>query len=284
MASVKIVVDSASDMPPELARALEISVVSLAVTFRDRALDDTALTRDEFWRLADEGPMPGTSQPPVGAFQEVFRRLVAAGHRVVCLTLTAHHSGTFNSASTAAQDFGDDVRVFDSRSLSMGVGWLAEQAAHLAAGGHTLDEIMARLEQLREQVHLFIQLDTVENLRRGGRAARLMPFIERVVRNLHLKPILNVPGGELKLLGVARSVSKGMQRMAQEVVRLGPLQYLAVMHIRAPQVAHEFADLLAEATHLPATRSPRRSRRRAGLPRRPRRDRRHRRNRTRLIA
>ena len=251
MPSVKIVVDSASDMPSEMAETLEISVVPLAVTFGDRSFDDTALTRDEFWRLAEAGPAPGTSQPSVGAFQTAFRRLVEAGHHVICVTLTAHHSGTFNSAHTAARDFGDDVRVFDSRSLSMGVGWLAQQAAHLADEGGTLDGIMQRLEHLRDQVHLFIQLDTLENLQRGGRAARLMPFIERVVRNLRIKPILNMPDGELKLLGVARSVSKGMHRMAQEIVRLGPLQSLAVMHIRAPQAARDFADLLAEATHVP---------------------------------
>jgi DegV family protein with EDD domain len=253
MSGISIVVDSAADLPPDLARELEVTVVPLVVTFGDRSFEDTALSRDEFWRLADAGPAPGTSQPPVGAFYQAFARLVAAGRQVLCLTLTAHHSGTYSSAWAAAQEFGDAVRVVDSRSLSMGLGWLAMQAVRLARQGDALEQIQSQVEALRERVHVFIQLDTLENLRRGGRAARLMPFIERLARNLHLKPILNAPDGELKLLGVARSMSKGMQRMTRDVAHLGPLQALSVMHIRAPQLAEEFAALLAEVTHLPRT-------------------------------
>ncbi|OGO04333.1 MAG: hypothetical protein A2Y73_03805 [Chloroflexi bacterium RBG_13_56_8] len=101
---------------------------------------------------------------------------------------------------------------------------------------------------MRKRSHLFILLDTVENLRRGGRAAKLMPVIDRFLRALQLKPIINMVDGELRLMGVARSYRKGIERIKESVDRLGPLEQLAVVHTRSPQVASELADDLARRT------------------------------------
>jgi len=247
---IKIVTDNGSDLSEELAEELDIRIVPLVVTFGDRTYEDTELSHDEFWRLAGDGPQPTTSQPPVGAFQQAFKELVERGYQVLCVALTSHHSGTFNSAWSAAQAFGSRVTVIDSLSLSWGQAWQAIEAAKMAMQSATVQAILQRLRSIRERTHFFIQLDTVENIRRGGRASKLMPVIDRLVRALRLKPIVNLVDGELKLFGVARSYRKGIERIKAEVAALGPLEHLAVIHTRRSSVAKGLADELARLTNM----------------------------------
>jgi len=252
MSQIRIVTDSSADLPPGLADELGITLVPLMVTFGDRSYEDTTLSPDAFWRLvAETGVSPKTSQPPQGLFESAFARLVEAGHQVLCLTITQAHSGTYATAWSAASAFGDHVSLFDSQSLSLGLGYQVMRAARMAREGLPMTDILARLRSLRDRVHLMIQLDTTDFLRRGGRAARLMPVIDRFVRALNIKPQLGFVEGELKLLGVVRSRSKGMQRIAEQIGRLGPLEFLAVMHIRCHEAALELADALARLTGTP---------------------------------
>lgn len=251
MAAIKIVTDSAADLPTEVARAHGIAIVPLLVTFGDVSYEETALSSQEYWRLAEGPTPPGTSQPPIGAYAQTFSPLVDQGHRVLCLTVTSRHSGTYNSAWSAAQPFGDRVVVLDTESLSWGEGWMAVQAAGLARMGLDMREILEQLQAFRARIQLVIQLDTVESLRRGGRAARLMPMIDRLVRTLSLKPLLNVVDGELKLVGVARSRRKGYQRMATYLADHAPVEGLGVVHARSLEGAQEVADLLSSRLSFP---------------------------------
>jgi len=247
---IRVVTDSCADLPEEVARRLDISIVPVVVTIGGRTYRDTELSHDEFWRLEERGGQPTTSQPPTGAFQQVFKDLVGRGFRALCVTLTSRHSGTFNSAWSAARAFGDRVTVVDGLSVSWGQGWQVMEAAKMALQGATVQGIVQRLRSIRERTHLLILLDTVENLRRGGRASRLMPAIDRLLRTLRLKPIINMVDGELKLFGVARSYAKGIERLKSEVAALGPLEYLAVIHTRCHSVAETLADDLARLTNL----------------------------------
>ena len=250
MERIKVVTDSCADLPEELASELDIRIISVVATFGNRTYQDTELSRDEFWRLAEGGVHPTTSQPPIGVFQQAFQELVDQGHRVLCVALTSRHSGTFNAAWSAARSFGDRVTVVDSLSLSWGQGWQAIRAARMAKRRATLDAILQALRSLRERTHILIQLDTVENLRRGGRASKLMPVIDRLVRALRIKPILNMIDGELKLWGVARSYKKGIERIKAEIAALGTLEHLAVIHTRRHSVAEKLADDLAGLTNM----------------------------------
>ena len=192
----------------------------------------------------------------MGVFQQAFERLVSRGYDVLCLTITGRHSGTFNSAKMAAQPFGDRVVVWDSLSLSWGLGWQAIRAARMAREGATMEEILQALHSLRERSHILILLDTLEHLRRGGRASQLFPIIDRIARALHIKVLLSVEKGELKLFGAVRSFNKGMQRIVREVSRLGPLESLCVMHMRNPEAGEKLAQSLAQATGIPRERIP----------------------------
>jgi len=247
---IKVVTDSCSDLPEDVSRRLGIEVVSVVVTIGNRTYQDTELSHDEFWRLARSGAHPTTSQPPMGVFQRVFHDLVERGYRVICMTLTSHHSDTFNAAWSAAQAFGERVTVLDSLSLSLGQAWQAMEAARLSVQGTAVSAILERIRSVRERTRILIQLDTLEYLRRGGRASKLMPVIDRLVRALNLKPLLNLVDGELKLFGVARSYRKGIERIKAEIAALGPLERLAVMHTRRPSVAEKLADELAQITNL----------------------------------
>jgi len=121
MNSVRIVADSGCDLPPMIVAEYGIVVVPVYVRFGQDMIPSSELSNEEFWERADQSSVaPGTSSPPAGAFYEVFERLTAAGNDVVCMTLPARHSGTFNAAWAAAQEFGERVRVIDTGSFRWG--------------------------------------------------------------------------------------------------------------------------------------------------------------------
>ena len=243
---IRIVTDSSCDLPRRLVERLKIAVVPLIVRFGPEVYTDGGLSVEEFWQKSAGLHYPQTSQPSVGTFERIFERLVVRGKQVLCLTITGKHSGTFNAARLAAQRFGEAVRVFDSWSLSLGLGFQAVAAAQAAQAGRSMHEILARLEDTRARIRVTIVLDTLEYLRRGGRADGFIPIVDRMARALNIKPVINVAEGQLRLLTAARSFQGGLRRVQGLVERLGPLEHLAVVHTRRREVAEELADRLAE--------------------------------------
>jgi DegV family protein with EDD domain len=254
MADIHIVTDSSCDLPRGLLERFKIDVVPLVICFGPEAYDDGQLSAEEFWQKSAGLHHPQTSQPAVGAFEQLFERLVAQGKRVLCLTITSKHSGTFNAARLAAQHFGEAVSVFDSLSLSVGLGVQALAAAQAARAGRSLQEILALLEDLRACMRVTIVLDTLENLRRGGRADGFIAVVDRMTRVLNIKAVINLVDGQLRLLGAARSFEGGLRRVLNQVEQLGPLEHLAVIHTRRWGTAEEMADRLAERIGFPRER------------------------------
>ena len=213
MNTVRIVADSGCDLSPELAARFGITLVPVYVSFGSEMVSSDRLTHEDFWsRVMRSGVAPGTAAPAPGAFMETFRGLVNAGHDVVCLTLTAKHSSTFDAAWVAAQEFGERVRVVDSGSFSLGMGLQVLRAAQEALAGHSADAIQRALESLRERTSILFVLDTLEWARRGGRLERLMPLVDRAARTLHVKPIIELTNSEFKLIGIVRSSRSALQR------------------------------------------------------------------------
>jgi len=186
----------------------------------------------------------------MGAFEEAFERLTADGSSVVCLTITSKHSGTYNTAWAASQRFSGLVHVVDTASLSLGQGLQVLAAVRAAAAGRLAEEIVALITDLRQRMKLFILLDTIEYLRRGGRANGLIPILDRMVRALHVKPLLTLVDGRLSPLTLARSPSHGLARLKQEIERLMPVEHLAVVHSRFAETATDIAQKLARLTGL----------------------------------
>jgi DegV family protein with EDD domain len=252
MPKIAVVTDTGADLTPELCAQYGITTVPLVVRFGEEVYLDGQLSVDEFWKKAQQAPpYPQTSQPATGMFEEAFAKLIEQGNHVLCLTITSKHSGTLNSAYAAAQNFPGQVTVFDTLSLSLAQAYQAITAARAAAEGKSIEEILAQLESIRARTHLFILLDTIEYLRRGGRADQIIPVLEQVVRVLRIKPLLELVDGQLKLLGAARSREKGLERIQQEIANHAPAEMLIVVHTRQAEAASGFAHALAERIHFP---------------------------------
>ncbi len=249
--TTKVVTDSSSDLSKARAESLGVTVVPLSVAFGPEVFYDGDLSHDEYWEKT-KGPFwPQTSQPSVGAFEEAFAALVDQNSHVLCLTLTSHHSGTFSGASTAAQRFGDKVTVIDSLSVSAGLAWQVELAVEAAQQGKELPEIISLIRDSSSRTHLLALLDTIENVRKGGRVDKLMPLFGRLMNAFDLKPLLGMVDGELKLVGTARSYDKALTRIQEEAAALAPIERMAVIHTRVPHEAASFADVLADMTGFP---------------------------------
>lgn len=254
MCALRIVADDGCEIPPELVARHRIKVVPLVVRFGEEVYDDGRLTLDEFWTKARTVAHPQTSQPASGTFQDTFRELVEAGDEVLCVTITSKHSGTYSSAWLAAQQFPGKVTVFDTLFVSWGSGWQAIMAAEEAEAGRPLPAIVQRLEVVRSNIQCPILLDTIEYIRRGGRADRLIPMLEKVLRVFNIKPIITFIDGELKIVSAARSYEKGLARLLDLLAAKAPYQKLAVFHTRQPEVALAFADRVADRVGCPRER------------------------------
>jgi DegV family protein with EDD domain len=255
MQRVRVVTDSGADLSADAIARLGITVVPLVVRFGEDTYLDGQLTIQEFWQKVADGPHhPGTSQPPAGVFEEVFDRLVGEGHSVLCLTITGKHSGTFHTAFAAAQRFGDRVMVVDSLSLSLGQGLQALAAAGAAAEGLDLDAVARAVRRVQQRSHLYLVLDTIEYIRRGGRADSLMPVLGRVTKMLRIKPVLTLDEGRLSLHGLSRSYERALAQMQQQIEALGSLESLAVVHVRCRGLAERVARALSEALGFPVDR------------------------------
>jgi DegV family protein with EDD domain len=249
-AKVKIITDSTCDMTQSEIEALGAVMVPLSVAFGPEVYYNGQLSPDQYWEKA-QGPFwPKTSQPSAGAFEEAFGAQVEAGYEVVCLTLTAHHSGTFGNATAVARKFGGMVSVVDSRSVSTGLAWQVMDAAKAAAEGWERQEIVTMVEGMGERTRLFAALDTIENVRRGGRVSMLMPLLDRLMGVLDLKTVLTMAGGQLGLLTAARSFEGAITRVRDAAMAHAPLERIAILHTRVPEKASAFGDLLAEMAGL----------------------------------
>jgi len=247
---VKVVADSTCDLSHAEADSLGILMVPLSVSFGPEVYYDGQLSQDEYWEKA-KGPFwPKTSQPPAGAFEEVFARHTEAGYDVVCVTLLSRYSGAYGTACAAAGRFQGRVSVIDSGSVSTGLAWQAMAAAEAAAQGHAREEIVGLVKGIARRIRFYAMLDTIENVRKGGRLSRLMPMMDRLMRVFDLKIVLVMADGELGLVGAARSYERAVERLQEDTLARAPLERIAVFHTRASQRASALADTLAEMSGL----------------------------------
>jgi len=245
-----IVTDSTSDIPPEALGDLPITVVPLKVEFGDQVYRDMVdLSREEFLERLKSGDMPRTSQPSVGEFQTVFGDLLGQGYDVVAIHISPKLSGTFNSASTAARNLGNEhLTIVDSGSVSIGLGVLVLYAAGMAATGEAADVIAERVEQRKSDVWVVAVIETLEYLRRGGRIGAASAFLGSA---LQIKPIVQVKDGEILPLERVRTFKRGLERMLALTDEQAPYDRLAVLHLGAPEGAARMIERLRE--HQPNT-------------------------------
>lgn len=250
--AVKIVTDTGCDLPSHLVEQYGIQLVPLVLRFGERDVDDSPETRAELWQRVEAGLPCETSGPPVGPYQAAFAPLAQAGHEIVCITLTGAHSVTYSSAVLAAQDFPDQVTVLDGRSISLGYGLQVLEAAQLAAAGASRDAVVAAVRSAQQRLTIRFFLESLEQVKRGGRLDGLMPVLSRLGVALNIRAVLTVnEEGRISLVGPARGRRGAIKRVAQDIAATGPVERLAVAHSRALPEAEALADELAEALQFP---------------------------------
>ena len=227
---VRIVTDSTADLNEDQQKASGITVVPLNVRFGDEVFKDHVdLTGDDFFaKLKTSSQLPKTSQPPVGEFEEVFRRHRAAGDEVVAVLISSKVSGTYGAAEMAAKSVdAEHIEVIDSLTASMALGFLALEGAKLAKTGAGRAAVADRIRSLVPKARVLAAIDTLTYLERGGRIGRARALLGSL---LNFKPLITLQDGEVAPLGRARGRVQAIDRLVDLLSRDGRLSNLAVLH------------------------------------------------------
>lgn len=244
MGTVRIVTDSASDIPADTAAALGITVVPLTVRFGSTSYQEGVdLTAARFYELLASDPhFPSTSQPSAGRFEEVYRGLAGNAVEIISIHISSKLSGTFGAASLAAANLPETpIHLVDTLTASMAEGVYVLAAARMASAGKTVAEILTALEAMRSRVFVFFMLDSMTHVQRGGRIGRAQSMIGSM---LSIKPLLTIEDGLVTPRQRARTTARALQEMANLARERAPLVEAHVMHGNAPTAAEQLASLL----------------------------------------
>ncbi len=241
---VAIVTDSASDYDPARAASLGISIVPLVVTFgNDTYSAGVDLSTDEFWArmTAPDAPFPKTAACSPGVFQTVYQKAFDDGaDAIVSVHVADSLSGTLKAAEVAKATFKDrEIHIVDSMGASMGEGVLAELGVQLANAGVSATEIANVLTRRRDDIGIYLALDTLEYLKRGGRISGAQAAIGTL---LSVKPIIEVKDGKVETADRVRTRGKARERLI-ELLTARPIERLSILHTTNAGV-EEFAEQL----------------------------------------
>jgi DegV family protein with EDD domain len=240
---VRIVTDSAADLPLALAEELGITIVPVYLRFGDEVYRDRIdITEDEFYhRLADDPIHPSTTQPTPQDFTTTYQRLSQEADGIVSIHISGVLSGTYNSAVQGKKlvENACPIEVIDSQTVSIANGLIAMEAAKSAMSGKSLEQVAAEARQLIPNVHLLILFDTLKYLAKGGRIGKAKALLGSV---LSVKPLLTVKEGELVPAGQVRTRSMGIQRLFDFTRNATDIQDLSVLHSSTPDEAQILAE------------------------------------------
>jgi DegV family protein with EDD domain len=246
MPGVFVVTDSSCDLEHDDIAPFNIEIVPLTIRFGSEEFTDRLdlSTEDFYRRMSNSAELPQTACPSPGAFEQAFRNAGDAGaDAVVCLTISSDLSTTFQSALTAAASCEARilVHVIDSRSVSSGLGTLVIEAAKTAVGGADVDAVVRRVSDLIPRTHVLAALNTLENLKKGGRIGGATAMMGSL---LSIKPVIDLTGGEVHEAGKARTRKRALQMLSERLAAAGPIEDVAVMHGGATDI-DQFLDLIA---------------------------------------
>ncbi len=246
MSGVFIVSDSSCDLEQDDVALSNTEIVPLSIRFGDEEFTDRRdLSVDDFYKkMANCDELPQTACPSPGAFERAFRNAGEGGaDAVVCLNISGALSNTFQSAQTAAAAYEGTmpVHVVDSKSVSSGLGTLVLEAAKAARAGADVESVLRRVRDLIPRTRVIAALNTLENLKKGGRIGGAKAMVGSI---LSIKPLIDLTGGEVNEAGRARTRKRAMEWLYERLRGAGAIEHLAVMHSGAPDL-DEFLDLIA---------------------------------------
>ncbi len=246
---MKIVTDSAVDLPEELFEQYGVERMPLLINFGAQSLrSGVDIQPEEFYRrlAADPDHLPTTSQPSVGEFVDLYRRVGQTDKDIVSLHISSGLSGTINAAAQAAQQCPDlNITLIDTKTLSAAEGFQLVAAAQAIRRGWSLERLKQRVKDVAEQTEIFFTLDTLHYLQKGGRIGRVQAMAGAL---LNLKPVITVdkgPGTYIRA-GSARSIPKALVIIAdlvKEKMKERPA-WIHVLHTNALEAAQSLTELI----------------------------------------
>ena len=229
--TVRIVTDSACDLPQSVADELGIEIVPLSIRFgSDEFIDRVDLTTAEFWQRSAASPvLPETAAPSPGLFEQTYRSLIADGATgIVVISLSGGLSATLQSAELAARAVAGeiDIAVIDSNSVTLGLGIIAAACARAARSGASLADVTALAKDLSSRTKVWGALDTLDNLKKGGRIGGAKAMLASV---LSIKPIIEVRNGKVEEGGKQRTRTKALAFLIKKLQTYDGVENLAIL-------------------------------------------------------
>jgi DegV family protein with EDD domain len=250
MGKIKIVTDSTLDISDDIIEKYDIEIVPLSVTINGKTyLDRIELKPVDFIKMMrDSSELPKTSQPSTGSFLEVYDRLGEEGYEILSIHLSGKLSGTICSAESAAKMSKAKVTVIDSEFISKALLFQVKEAAEMAKQGRSMEEIVQRLETVRSHSHLYVMVDTLENLVKGGRIGKGRAFLGSL---LNIKPIASLEGAEYHPVAKVRSYSQVVKYFVNqftEDVKGKSILGVGIVHAEASELALKIKESIYELT------------------------------------
>jgi DegV family protein with EDD domain len=240
--SIAIVTDSTCDIPQHLIKKYNIHVVPNILVINDRSVEDNeGFSREKFYtELPEMEPLPTTSTASSGAFGAVYEKLLQEPvNKIISIHAASLLSGIYNAASLAAQAFGKAVQVIDSQQVSLGLGFQVLAATEAITEGLPLEEILWRVEDVRQRVRFIAMLDTLAYIRRSGRVSWARASL---VSLLQIKPFIELRDGVVHRRGEVRTRKKGINRLLEMLRDLYPWERLAILHSNAEMEARQLLE------------------------------------------
>ncbi len=252
---MKIVTDSAADMPHEEAKELGIPVAPLFIQFPEGEVNSNEIDADDFYnRLRNDFPkIPTTAQPSAGIFADIYRKLIDLGEEIISVHISSGLSGTVQSARLGAEQVAKNmVHVVDTLTLSGGERFQVLAAARGAAANWSREAILERLSKIQKATEVIYTLDTLTYLARGGRIGRVQAIAGAL---LNLKPVINVDrvDGKYSTVGKTRTIGKSMELMVDHLVDLYSNKtalWVSVVHGQFAEQADNMAQLLQKRVNI----------------------------------
>ena len=245
--TVKIVTDSACDLTDDEVASYGIEIVPLSIRFGDEEfIDREQLSITEFYaRMAPSEHLPQTAAPSPGQFDQAFRRALDGGaDQVVCVNLSRKVSATMEAAEAGARNIDGDIRVLDSGAVTCGLGTIVLAAAQAASDGASADEITAAVADLSARTRVYAVLDTLENLKKGGRIGNAQALLGSM---LSIKPLLDFSSGEVEEAGKQRTRKKALAWLRSTVTdNADNIDRLAIAHAMADDIDAFVAQVAAD--------------------------------------